>query len=94
MDKFNVNSTVDCNGEKVEVGSAVCVLTAGNFIYGHVIGVNDNGTVKVVPDIGYNSTKPNFRLKKFYEANSDTIGVVNDDVIVKKSDNVISEVAL
>lgn len=80
--------TVDCNGENVFVGSAVCILTSGNFIYGHVTEIKENGNVKVIPDIGYNSSKPNFRLKKIYEASSESIGVVDKDVIVKDNGEV------
>lgn len=75
----------DCNGEIINVGTPVCVLTSGNFIFGHVTEINE-GKATVKPDIGYNTTKPNFRLKKEYVATSDAIGVVNlpGDVIVNE----------
>jgi hypothetical protein len=75
----------DCNGEEVKIGTPVCVLTSGNFIFGHVTAINENKAT-VTPDIGYNTTKPNFRLKKSYTADSSMIGVVNnpDDVIVNQ----------
>ena len=74
---------LDCNGEEVTIGTPVCVLTSGNFIFGHVTAISE-GQATVKPDIGYNTTKPNFRLKKEYIATSDMIGVVNvpGDVIV------------
>lgn len=75
----------DCNNEEVKVGTAVCVLTSGNFIFGHIKEIKDNKAV-VIPDIGYNTTKPNFRLKKEYVATSECIGIVNvpTDVIVNE----------
>jgi len=78
-----MKETRDCNGEVISIGTPVCVLTSGNFIFGHVINI-DEDKVTVDPDIGYNTTKPNFRLKKQYIASSSAIGIIDqpNDVIV------------
>ena len=97
MEKMDEQKVVkDVNGVEVGIGDAVAILTSGNFIYGHITEVLNEKKVKVIPDIGYNTTKPNFRLKKSYTVASDSIGIVNDpnqpaDVIV---DNNCTEIVL
>lgn len=66
----------DAVGEIVEVGDAVCVLTAGNFIYGHIEELslnesNDKSKAMVIPDIGYRTSKKNFKLKDRYVSKLD-----------------------
>ncbi len=78
----------DCNGNAINEGSAVCILTSGNFIYGHIKEVLGNGKVKVIPDIGHVMTKPNFRLKSEYIVDSESVGLVHDtDTIVDETNS-------
>lgn len=65
----------DCNGEQLAVGSAVVVLNAGNFIYGHVTAINES-TVEVTPDIGYISSKKYFKLKETYTVPQKNISLI------------------
>ena len=37
----------DCNGEEVKIGTPVCVLTSGNFIFGHVTAINENKAILI-----------------------------------------------
>ena len=60
----------DAVGNTVEIGDAVCILTAGNFVYGHVMSINEE-KAEVVPDIGYRTSKKNFRLKSKYNSRLD-----------------------
>ena len=69
-DKVLTNENVDAVGNPVYEGDTVCVLTAGNFIYGHVAKINDKGA-EVLPDIGYRTSKKNFRLKQKYTSRLD-----------------------
>lgn len=69
--------TLDSIGIEFGVGTAVAMLTAGNFIYGHVVSINKD-KVDVIPDIGYSTSKPNFRLKKIYKTISSHIAVLNE----------------
>ena len=66
---------IDATGHEIEVGTPVVVLSAGNFIYGHVNAINE-GKAEVIPDIGYRSSKPNFRLKKLYKAKPENIAML------------------
>ena len=43
---------IDSIGIEFGIGTAVAVLTAGNFIYGHVTAINED-KIEVIPDIGY-----------------------------------------
>lgn len=70
-------NTLDCNENEIHIGDAVCLLTSGNFIYGHVTAVNE-GNVDIIPDIGYKTSKQNFKLKKSYHASSKNIALVNE----------------
>ncbi len=70
--------TVDCNENEINIGDAVCLLTSGNFIYGHVTAINEVA-VDVIPDIGYKTSKQNFRLKKVYHASSKNIALIDED---------------
>lgn len=67
---------IDCIGYELEIGNAVAVLTAGNFIYGHITEINED-KISVVPDIGYRSSKPNFRLKKLYKTSSNHVALLS-----------------
>ena len=69
----------DINGNEVGIGSAVCLLTSGNFIYGHIEQILENGKVKVKPDIGYAMVKPHFRAKEFYVMEANCVGLVHDN---------------
>lgn len=73
----SANTFVDCLGHTLGIGASVVVLSAGNFIYGHVTGINEDGKVDVLPDIGYKTSKPNFRLKKLYKASPKHISLIN-----------------
>ena len=73
----NSAKAIDSVGVEFGVGTAVALLSAGNFIYGHVKSINEN-KITVVPDIGYRSAKPNFRLKKLYIEPSNHIAVLNN----------------
>lgn len=77
---------IDSIGIEFGIGTAVAVLTAGNFIYGHVTAINED-KIEVIPDIGYRTSKPNFRLKKTYKTTSNHIAVLKDqENFVKKDD--------
>lgn len=67
---------LDSIGIEFGIGTAVAVLTAGNFIYGHVTSINED-KVEVIPDIGYRTSKPNFRLKKLYKTTGSHIAVLD-----------------
>lgn len=69
--------TVDCVGNELEIGNVVAVLTAGNFIYGHVTEINED-KISIIPDIGYRTSKPNFRLKKLYKTTSNHVALINN----------------
>lgn len=82
----NEVKAIDCIGLEFGVGSAVAVLTAGNFIYGHVTAINED-KVEVNPDIGYRTSKPNFRLKKIYKTTTNHVALLKDqDKFIKKND--------
>ena len=66
---------IDATGHEISIGTPVVVLTAGNFIYGHVQAISED-KVEVLPDIGYRTSKPNFRLKKLYKAKPDNIAMI------------------
>ena len=84
-DMENVKA-IDSIGIEFGIGTAVAVLTAGNFIYGHVTAINED-KIDVIPDIGYRTSKPNFRLKKIYKTTSNHIAVLKDqEKFVKKDD--------
>lgn len=70
-------NTLDCNENEIHIGDAVCLLTSGNFIYGHVTTINEDN-VDIIPDIGYKTSKQNFRLKKLYHASSKNIALLNE----------------
>ena len=88
MEKMAKETMRDCNREEVSIETPVCVLYAGNFIFGHVTSIKE-GKATVKPDIGYNTTKPNFRLKKEYIATSDMIGIINDVIVNEECKEVI-----
>ena len=70
-------NTLDCNENEIHIGDAVCLLTAGNFIYGHVTAINESN-VDIIPDIGYKTSKQNFKLKKLYHASLKNIALINE----------------
>ena len=80
-----MGKNLDTFGNEFEIGTAVAVLTAGNFIYGHITAINED-KIEVVPDIGYNTTKPNFRLKKLYKTTSKHIAILKDQKKYKKNE--------
>ena len=41
MNELNKSKMKDCNGVEVGVGNAVCILTAGNFIFGHITEITE-----------------------------------------------------
>ena len=88
MEKMAKEIMRDCNGEEVSIETPVCVLSSGNFIFGHVTSIKE-GKATVKPDIGYNTTKPNLRLKKAYIATSDMIGIINDVIVNEECKEVI-----
>lgn len=83
---MNEIKALDSIGIEFGIGTAVAVLTAGNFIYGHVTSINED-KVEVTPDIGYRSSKPNFRLKKLYKTTSNHIAVLNNQEKYMKMSN-------
>ena len=88
MEKMEKETMRDCNGEEVGIDTPVCVLSSGNFIFGHITSIKE-GKAIVKPDIGYNTTKPNFRLKKEYIATSDMIGIINDVIVNEECKEVV-----
>lgn len=80
-----MGKNLDTFGNEFGIGTAVAVLTAGNFIYGHITAINED-KIEVVPDIGYNTTKPNFRLKKLYKTTIKHIVILKDQEKYKKNE--------
>ena len=78
----------DVTGNELSVGSPVAVLTAGNFIYGHIKSINENN-VEVIPDIGYRTSKPNFRLKKLYKTTVCHVALLDENKLNEKNESKI-----
>lgn len=65
---------------KLNIGDACMMIVGCNFIYGHVMEVLDEGkTYKVLPDLGYQTSKPFFKLKEYYLVDEDKIEPINEN---------------
>ena len=63
---MNILQNYDSLGNKIQIGSPVCGISAGNFIYGHILEM-DEKKVTMTSDIGYRTNKINFLPKEMYK---------------------------
>lgn len=59
---------------KLAINDEAVMIQGSNFIYGHITEVLDNGKqYKLVPDMGYHTSKPFFKLKEYYIVDEDKV---------------------
>lgn len=65
--------------ETININDTVMVSSGCNFIYGHVVDIMEDGKkYKVIPDLGYHTSKPHFKLKEYYIVDENKIAPITD----------------